>query len=234
MKKKDIIYLIKLFVIIFLFFNINLLIIPVLNLFGIDSLLYDGADIAYLNALDELVLFGVVYLLYHKDFKRDFNNFKLNSKNNFSRICYYFAMCLAIKIGFSFLTGVLSMIFGVEIGSSENQNIINSITNSAPFIMLISTSLLAPFVEEGIFRLGFKRVFKEKYTFIIISGLVFGLMHIFPTDLPFYVALIQSIVYVAMGIYLAYIYDQSDNIWISIIIHALNNFISIIALLTIY
>ena len=97
--------------------------------------------------------------------------------------------------------------------------------------MLISTSILAPFVEESIFRLGLRSVIKEKYLFIAISGLVFGFMHIFPTELPLYVALIQSIVYVAMGICLAYMYTETDNIWITIIIHALNNFLSMAAIL---
>ena len=111
------------------------------------------------------------------------------------------------------------------------QNTIDSITNNAPVMMFISTSLLAPFVEEGIFRLGLRSVIKEKYLFIAISGLVFGFMHIFPTELPLYVALIQSIVYVAMGICLAYMYTETDNIWITIIIHALNNFLSMAAIL---
>ena len=108
---------------------------------------------------------------------------------------------------------------------------IDIITNNAPVMMLISTSILAPFVEESIFRLGLRSVIKEKYLFIAISGLVFGFMHIFPTELPLYVALIQSIVYVAMGICLAYMYTETDKFWITIIIHALNNFLSMAAIL---
>ena len=173
----------------------------------------------------------IVYLLYHRSLKKDLNSFKLNYKDYMNKICVYFAVFLGLKICFALVSGILSALLGVPISSSENQNIIDIITNNAPVMMLISTSILAPFVEESIFRLGLRSVIKEKYLFIAISGLVFGFMHIFPTELPLYVALIQSIVYVAMGICLAYMYTETDNIWITIIIHALNNFLSMAAIL---
>ena len=70
--------------------------------------------------------------------------------------------------------------------------------------------------------------FSNKYLFILVSGLFFGMMHIFPTDLPTSLALIYSITYVAMGFYLAYIYTETENIWFVIFIHALNNLFSMI------
>ena len=104
-------------------------------------------------------------------------------------------------------------------------------TKSSPILMLISTVLLAPFAEEGIFRLGLKKVIKNKYIFMVISGLLFGFMHVFPTDIGLAVALTYSITYVSMGIYLAYIYTETDNIWICIIVHAINNLISMVAIM---
>ena len=56
--------------------------------------------------------------------------------------------------------------------------------------MFISTSILAPIYEEILFRLGFKKCINNKLMFIIISGTLFGLIHIFPTDLSLGVALI--------------------------------------------
>ena len=106
-----------------------------------------------------------------------------------------------------------------------------SLTSSAPIMMLISAAFLAPIVEEGIFRLAFRKVINNKYLFMIISGLLFGFMHIFPTELPMSVALTYSITYVTMGVYLAYVYVKTDNIWFSIIIHLLNNLISMLAII---
>lgn len=231
MKREKIINYVKLAVILYLFFNLGSIVIFIFKGLGFNTSIFDGADVAYLNALVELILLFIVYLLYHRSLKKDLNSFKLNYKDYMNKICVYFAVFLGLKIGFALVSGILSALLGVPISGSENQNIIDSITNNAPVMMLISTNILAPFVEEGIFRLGLRSVIKEKYLFIAISGLVFGFMHIFPTELPLYVALIQSIVYVAMGICLAYMYTETDNIWITIIIHALNNFLSMAAIL---
>ena len=67
--------------------------------------------------------------------------------------------------------------------------------------------------------------------FILISGTLFGLIHIFPTDLSLGVALLQSVVYVVMGVSLAYYYQKYDNIFYSIVIHFYNNLLSIIFIL---
>ena len=67
-----------------------------------------------------------------------------------------------------------------------------------------------------------------KYLFIITSGIFFGFLHIFPTDLNIVYALINSIPYVTMGMVLAYIYKKEDNIYYPMILHGLNNFISMI------
>lgn len=231
MKREKIINYVKFAVILYLFFNLGSIVVFIFKGLGFNTSIFDGSDVAYLNALVELILLFIVYLLYHRILKKDLNSFKLNYKDYMNKICVYFAVFLGLKIGFALVSGILSALLGVPISSSENQNIIDSITNNAPVMMFISTCILAPFVEEGIFRLGLRSVIKEKYLFIAISGLVFGFMHIFPTELPLYVALIQSIVYVAMGICLAYMYTETDNIWITIIIHALNNFLSMAAIL---
>ena len=56
-------------------------------------------------------------------------------------------------------------------------------------------------------------------------------MHIFPTELPILTALLQSVVYVAMGITLAWIYEKEQNIIPVIIVHAANNLLGIITVL---
>ena len=57
------------------------------------------------------------------------------------------------------------------------------------------------------------KIIKNKYLFIITSGIFFGFLHIFPTDLNIVYALINSIPYVTMGMVLAYIYIKEDNIY---------------------
>lgn len=226
--KKDIKYLLKLLLCFILFFNLNYLVALLFNLVGINYNTFNYKDYTYFNVLIELILFVVVMLLYNKEFKKDYKIFKLNFKDNVIKIISYFALFMALKIGTALISSILSFALNFTLGESENQVVVMKLVSAEPLLMIINTCILAPFVEEGIFRLSIRKVFSNKYLFILVSGLFFGMMHIFPTDLPTSLALIYSITYVAMGFYLAYIYTETENIWFVIFIHALNNLFSMI------
>ena len=226
--KKDIKYLLKLLLCFILFFNLNYLVALLFNLVGINYNTFNYKDYTYFNVLIELILFVVVMLLYNKEFKKDYKIFKLNVKDNIRKIISYFALFIALKIGTALVSSILSFALNFTLGESENQEAVMKLVSAEPLLMIINTCILAPFVEEGIFRLSIRKVFNNKYLFILVSGLFFGMMHIFPTDLPTSQALIYSITYVTMGFYLAYIYTETENIWFVIFIHALNNLLSMI------
>lgn len=226
--KKDIKYLLKLLLCFILFFNLNYLVAMLFNLVGINYNTFNYKDYTYFNVLIELILFVVVMLLYNKDLKKDYKIFKLNFKDNIRKIISYFALFIGLKIGTALISSILSFALNFTLGESENQEAVMKLVSAEPLLMIINTCILAPFVEEGIFRLSIRKVFSNKYLFILVSGLFFGMMHIFPTDLPTSLALIYSITYVATGFYLAYIYTETENIWFVIFIHALNNLFSMI------
>lgn len=226
---KNIKNIIKLTILLIIFFNIGSIINGIFSLIGIDFELLNIKDISYLDGLCETLMFIIVILFYRKDLTSDFYNFKENfNVNMFFKLA---AIFLGVKIGSAFLTGIISIIIGVNITTSENQSLIDLFTSASPLIMLLSSTYLAPVVEEGIFRLGIRKIIKNNYLFIIISGLIFGLMHIFPTSLAIAEALTYGVVYVAMGWVLSWIYVKTDNIWYGIIIHALNNLLSMMILL---
>ena len=140
---------------------------------------------------------------------------------------------MGVKIIASFATSFISIILGYNLANSENQSIIILLTKEAPLLMLISSAFLAPIVEEIIFRLSLRKVIDNKYLYIVISGTIFGLMHIFPTELSMAYSLIQSISYVTMGLFLSHTYVSTNNIWIVIGVHALNNLISMLSIIAI-
>lgn len=221
------------FIVVFLLFFLGGSVLSIiLNSIGIDTSTFDAKDLNYFQCLVELLYLVVIYLLYRNYFVNDYKSFKGDLKGKIGLVIKFTVLFFAVKIASALLTQFVGEILGLEITESENQQLITSITSSGPIIMLISTAFLAPFVEEGIFRLGIRKVISNKYVFIVVSGLLFGLMHIFPTELSMSVALTYSIVYVVMGVYLAYVYVETDNIWISIIIHAINNLISMIAIIS--
>lgn len=220
---------IKLVILLIIFFNIGSIVDGVFSLIGVDLNLLSIKDVSYIEGLCESILIIIVVLLYKKELSLAFADFRENfNVNEFFKLT---AIFLGIKIGSAFLTMIISMIINVNITTSENQSLIDLFTSTSPLIMLITTSYLAPVVEEGIFRLGIRKVIKNDNLFILISGLIFGLMHIFPTTLVLAEALTYGITYVAMGWVLSWIYVKTDNIWYSITIHALNNLLSMLILL---
>ena len=221
----------KLIISFVLFFNISLVITYIFKLVGINYSDFNYIDYACLNTFIELIMFVVVLLFYKKYLKKDLVLFKLNKKDYIKKIISYFLIFLVVKYGVALFSGLLLVMLGSDLVTSENQEAVVNLAKTLPFMMMISTSLLAPFVEEGIFRLGIRKVINNKYLFILVSGLIFGFMHIFPTELPLYVALIESLNYVTMGLLLAYIYNETDNIYVVIIIHALNNLLSMLMIL---
>lgn len=221
----------KLIISFVLFFNLSLVIAYIFKLVGINYSDFNYIDYACLNTFIELIMFVVVLLFYKKYLKKDLVLFKLNKKDYIKKIISYFLIFLVVKYGVTLFSSLLLVMLGSDLVTSENQETVVTLAKTLPFMMMISTSLLAPFVEEGIFRLGIKKVINNKYLFILVSGLIFGFMHIFPTELPLYVALIESLNYVTMGLLLAYIYNETDNIYVVVIIHALNNLISMLMIL---
>ena len=221
-------YISKLIIAFICFFEIGRFFSLIINLIGLNVQKFNYVDLAYYDTFIELILTIIIILLYKKCLRKDIVLFKLNKKDYINKILNYFILFIVIKISSSLITGFLSVILGYDLVDSENQSAIISLTKSAPLMMLISTTILAPIVEEGVFRLSLRKIIDNKTLFILISGLIFGLMHIFPTDLPTSLALIYSITYVAMGFYLAYIYTETENIWFVIFIHALNNLFSMI------
>lgn len=221
----------KLIISFVLFFNLSLVIAYIFKLVGINYSDFNYIDYACLNTFIELIMFVVVILFYKKYLKKDLVLFKLNKKDYIKKIISYFLIFLVVKYGVALFSSLLLVMLGSDLVTSENQEAVVNLAKTLPFMMMISTSLLAPFVEEGIFRLGIKKVINNKYLFILVSGLIFGFMHIFPTELPIYVALIESLNYVTMGLLLAYIYNETDNIYVVVIIHALNNLLSMLMIL---
>ena len=100
----------------------------------------------------------------------------------------------------------------------------------APILMLFEVSIYAPIVEELIFRHSIKNITSNKYFYPILSGLIFGMMHVMSsvsslTDLLFLIP------YSALGVAFACCYRKTDNIFSSIVVHSLHNTISFILLM---
>ncbi len=203
----------------------------IFNKLNFDINSFSFADLAYSEVLISLLLGIILFFIYQKILINYWYEFKKNLKNNLKKCLYLFGILIGVKLLSSIIIYLFGINLGINIVQSENQSVINLLLKSAPVMMFISAIFLAPFVEEVIFRLGLKKVIKSETLFIILSGFIFGLMHIFPTDINITLALVQSITYVSIGVLLAYYYVKYKNIYFIIIVHSLNNLLGMLAAL---
>ena len=100
--------------------------------------------------------------------------------------------------------------------------------------VFFSTCFYAPFIEETIFRRGIKDIISQdenkkitRWIYIIISGFMFAFMHVFGTANNSFDYL-YIFPYMSLGITFAYIYDKTDNLFSTIVLHSFHNIAAII------
>lgn len=228
-------FILKLLLCFILFFCIGDMATYILKIFGINIELLSNKALVIYQFVVSLIMFIVLFIVYNKSIKKDFKEFRKDLNKNIIYIIKMFVIFMIVKYIVSFISVLIMTLLKFDTSSmtSINQELIEAYVKTSPILMVISTAILAPFYEETLFRLGMKKVFKIEYLFVIISGVIFGLMHIFPLEegVTLVLGIIQSITYVTMGIFLSYTYYKTDNIFISIGIHFLNNFLSVLAMI---
>lgn len=256
---------------------------------------YDGTNLHHIIMLNVIAdtAFFIIFIILNRDILKKFK--PLKGDTIIKRIMNYIITVIIVTILF-FIVKIVASIFVTIILDilglkqiANNQEILELTFKSAPILMTISGVIMAPVVEELIFRGSVRRVIKNKWVFVTVSGLLFGLVHVLKFDLPIFIILIlgifidqiitsslsngkkvgltacatlvmivilclslqlisgdlvglimnlnlseaiNSIVYIAAGVFLAIVYVKYDNIYISIGCHMLNNLISYIILFT--
>jgi len=105
--------------------------------------------------------------------------------------------------------------------TSENTQILMDITRSIPIFMIL-TALIAPILEEIVFRkIIFGTLYKRTNFFIagLISALIFGFVHGEPQHI---------LIYASMGFVFAFLYVKTKRIIVPIIAHMAMNSLVVI------
>lgn len=208
--------LIKGFTIIALYFFLgDLLSIPFLFLLKKNIL---NQELANLFLYVSLTLIFII--IYFKDLKKDFKNFIKNPKSILKIGINYWIKGLFIMMVSSFIFNIIG------IGTSVNQEQNIELLKKMPLYELISAILLAPILEELVFRRGLKNAFKNNYLYAYTVGLIFGFIHI-TTSLSSPIMILLIIPYSAMGVAFGFAYKKTNNIFSTITIHMLHNAISL-------
>jgi membrane protease YdiL (CAAX protease family) len=147
-----------------------------------------------------------------------FGNYRLDGKR-----FRFMLLIVVLWITFMFLQVWYTNLF--DIGTSRNQSAIEQLFNQTPLWTFVDGVVIAPIMEELIFRgLFFEFFFKGdrpavKVVGILINGAVFGALHDTGLSFP---------IYAMMGCLLAWTYVHTKDLKYSMSIHILNNLISFI------
>ena len=118
---------------------------------------------------------------------------------------------------------------------SANQNQVIDAFMQNPALIIFTTIVYAPIVEEIVFRGAIFRGLRSKTSFIpaaIISGLLFGLIHVFDSLIQGNILdILYIFVYGSLGFVFCYAYEKNNSIYASIALHFINNFIGIIGII---
>lgn len=219
---RPIIYLV---IVLLLFYCSSLFKIIPIYLFNIDVKTCGNLIFNCLRLFSNLITALILFILYRKDLIKDFTDFKKNfGKYTDIGIKYW-------MVGFILMMIINSIIVFFFLGSTAtNESGVREIIFSTPFIAFIMTCILAPFIEEVIFRKAFKDVLKNKWLFILMSGIVFGSLHVIGSINSLY-ELLYILSYSSLGIAFSAIYYKTNNIYTSMFMHFIHNFLVLLLLL---
>lgn len=153
--------------------------------------------------------------------------------NNFSDYLYLSLKAWGIGFIIMVIANIIINTFVFPEQIAENEALNRSIIASYPIISLIEMAFIGPFIEEMLFRFALRKAWGKNKYFPLVTALIFGFCHVlasFETSSDL-IYLVYMIPYGALGYSFGYIYNKTDNIFSSTLVHTLHNFISVIVLL---
>ena len=189
-----------------------------IGIFGVN---YDNLSITlktiYLITYEISLTLIIVYI-YKKDIIPNFKDFIKNNIKYFKKYIKYWFWMLGLMI----VSNLIVTFFTTTEIANNQETIINTL-KQAPIYTFIITVFVAPILEELVFRLSFRKIIaKWDKLFILVSGLVFGIMHVIGTC-EHLVDLLFIIPYSIPGFIFAYVYTKSKNICVPISLHFIHN-----------
>ena len=181
---------------------------------------YDNAPIIvksiYLLSYEAFMI-SIICLILNKELSIAIEDIKKNHKEYFKTYFKYWLLALIIMFSSNI---IINIIAGGSIPGNEET--IRAMFSKAPIYVFISAVFLAPLLEELVFRQSIRNMFSNDLLFIIISGLIFGGLHVVGNINHWY-DLLYLIPYCTPGFIFAYIMSKTNNVFVSIGLHFLHN-----------
>lgn len=173
-------------------------------------------------------IFMVMLLTFIKQLIHDFKIFKSYFKEYMSLILKTWLKSLLFMLVIGIIISLIT-----NTNQSNNQQALQNMFTKYPIYVALLSMFYAPFAEELMFRGVIKKFIKSKYVFILVSGILFGLLHVID-DSKTLAEFSYVIVYSTLGMFLASLYYKTNNLWTNITFHFLQNSLGVIGMLLIY
>ena len=170
-----------------------------------------------LNFSIYLILAIFYILLYRKQIIADWKTFKKKPKEVVKHGFNYWLRGLFIMLISNFILVVL-----LKSGVSANEQTNVDMIKDSMIAQTILVVLIAPIIEEIVFRLSFNKMTDNKHIYAFGTGLLFGFVHII-SSLSNPLGIFFLIPYSALGVAFGYLYKKTDTIFSSLIMHMFHN-----------
>lgn len=174
------------------------------------------AKITYMIVF-EVVLILIIIRIFKDTLKQKFIDIKKNHRLYFGDCIKYWLISLGVMMVSNLIIGALA-----GGGIAENEESIRELFAISPIYVFFAAVIFAPLVEELTFRQGLRNIFKTDWLFILVSGLLFGGLHV-ASSFTSWFDLLYIIPYSAPGFAFAYMLKKYDNIFVSIGFHFMHN-----------
>ena len=216
-----------------IFLALYLFVLPLIKApaFGLAEKLLDLSLSASLeNAIYYYLLFAVTIVIFHGYLCRTSRRFLDNLG----------LACQTVGVGLAALYAITELLFRLRAawlhtGVKLNDSVISAQIRSAPWSTLLIVVLLAPFIEEVLFRGLVSGGLKSRSRAVAyaVSCLLFAFLHVWQfaavhQDLTYFLLMLQ---YLVPGLVLAWCYDRSRTLWASLGVHVLANLLSAMTIL---
>lgn len=186
--------------------------------------------IKYSNLIIYLFLFIIAIAFFYKPLINSLKDFTKKPKAYLKDIFKH----ILISYGLVILCGIVLSLLQIE--ESSNQSTIVQLLNYSTIFIIIDICILGPIVEEIVYRGIILNLIKnnnkkKEWLSIILSSLIFALMHV---QTPSFTDVLANLPVFVLGCVIAHLYIKTDNLICSSIHHITINTISTVLILTMF
>ncbi len=171
--------------------------------------------------INYLIIIATIYFFNKKEIKLMFKDFRHSWKKYLKKdlVTWLIGFILMLIVNYLIYYKILKNI-------PLNEQIVRELYSNYLIYSIITNALLAPLLEEFVFRLGFNQI-KNKYLYLFLSSLIFALLHSLGS-INNLISLIYLLPYFILGVTFGIIYYRSKNVFNSVLFHSFHNILTMI------